>query len=155
MRHNLALGLPQGFFVPPGRPDAAWLDGLGTTPADAEPHLRAQAWSASSMWAANAATVSPAPDSADGRCHLTVANLVTMPHRSHEWRGTLAQLRLAFADPAFAVHGPVPAPFGDEGAAKHMRLCAGQAEPGGEIFVYGRSEEQTAELQSLMRISYA
>src|SRR3546814_12152269 len=53
MRHNLALGLPQGFFVPPGRPDAAWLDGLGTTPADAEPHLRAQAWSASSMWAAN------------------------------------------------------------------------------------------------------
>src|SRR3546814_5352624 len=94
MRHNLALGLPQGFFVPPGRPDAAWLDGLGTTPADAEPHLRAQAWSASSMWAANAATVSPAPDSADGRCHLTVANLVTMPHRSHEWRGTVAQLRL-------------------------------------------------------------
>src|SRR3546814_9273580 len=89
------------------------------------------------MWAANAATVSPAPDSADGRCHLTVANLVTMPHRSHEWRGTLAQLRLAFADPAFAVHGPVPAPFGDEGAANHMRLCAGHDEPGVEIFVYG------------------
>ena len=61
------------------------------------------------MWAANAATVSPAPDTADGRCHLTVANLVTMPHRSHEWPDTLAQLRLAFADPAFAVHGPVPA----------------------------------------------
>src|SRR3546814_11492612 len=75
------------------------------------------------MWAANAATVSPAPDSADGRCHLTVANLVTMPHRSHEWPDTLAQLRLAFADPAFAVHGPVPPPFGDEGAANHMRLA--------------------------------
>src|SRR3546814_11659875 len=60
-----------------------------------------------------------------------------MPHRSHEWRGTLAQLRLAFADPAFAVHGPVPAPFGDEGAANHMRLCAGHDEPGVEIFVYG------------------
>src|SRR3546814_4307979 len=91
----------------------------------------------SMMWAANASTVSPPPDSADGRCHLTVANLGTMPHRGHEWRGTLAQLRLAFADPAFAVHGPVPAPFGDEGAANHMRLCAGHDEPGVEIFVYG------------------
>ncbi len=137
MRHNLALGLPQGFFVPLDRPDATWLETLGTTLDAAEPHLRAQAWSASSMWAANAATVSPAPDSADGRCHLTVANLVTMPHRSHEWQGTLAQLRLAFADSAFSVHGPVPAPFGDEGAANHMRLCDGHDAAGVEIFVYG------------------
>src|SRR5436305_2780277 len=91
------------------------------------------------MWAANAATVSPAPDTADGRCHLTVANLATMPHRSHEWPGTLAQLRLAFADPAFAVHAPVPPPFGDEGAANHMRLCAGHGAPGVEVFVYGVS----------------
>lgn len=137
MRHNLALGLPQGFFLPLDRPDATWLETLATTPDAAEPHLRAQAWSASSMWAANAATVSPAPDSGDGKCHLTVANLVTMPHRSHEWPGTLAQLRLAFADPAFAVHGPVPAPFGDEGAANHMRLCSGHDAEGVEIFVYG------------------
>src|SRR3546814_5531624 len=55
MRRNLALGLPQGFFVPLDRPDAAWLETLGTTLDAAEPHLRAQAWSASSMWAANAA----------------------------------------------------------------------------------------------------
>jgi succinylarginine dihydrolase len=137
MRHNIALGLPQGFFMPLDRPDAPWLETLGTSLDAAEPHLRAQAWSASSMWAANAATVSPAPDSADGKCHLTVANLVTMPHRSHEWQGTLAQLRLAFADPAFAVHGPVPAPFGDEGAANHMRLCDGHGAAGVEIFVYG------------------
>lgn len=137
MRHNLALGLPQGFFMPLDRPDAPWLATLGTTPDDAEGHLRAQAWSASSMWAANAATVSPAPDSADGQCHLTVANLVTMPHRSHEWPGTLAQLRLAFAHPAFAVHAPIPAPFGDEGAANHMRLCSGHDGAGVEIFVYG------------------
>lgn len=139
MRHNLALGLAQGFFMPLDRPDAAWLAMLGTTLDGAEAHLRAQAWSASSMWAANAATISPAPDSSDGKCHLTVANLVTMPHRSHEWAGTLAQLRLAFADPAFAVHGPVPPPFGDEGAANHMRLCTGHGAPGVEIFVYGLS----------------
>lgn len=137
MRHNLSLGLPQGFFAPLDRPDAAWLATLGTTPDAAEPHLRAQAWSASAMWAANAATVSPAPDCANGKCHLTVANLVTMPHRSHEWQGTLAQLRLAFAHPDFAVHAPVPAPFGDEGAANHMRLCAAHDAPGVEIFVYG------------------
>ncbi|KTE22505.1 succinylarginine dihydrolase [Sphingopyxis sp. H050] len=139
MRHNIALGLPQGFFMPLDRPDVPWLETLGASLDTAEAHLRAQAWSASSMWAANAATVSPAPDSADGKCHLTVANLVTMPHRSHEWQGTLAQLRLAFADPAFAVHGPVPAPFGDEGAANHMRLCDGHGSPGVEIFVYGLS----------------
>lgn len=137
MRHNLALGLRQGFFMPLDRPDAPWLAALGTTLDNAEGHLRAQAWSASSMWAANAATVSPAPDTADGKCHLTVANLVTMPHRSHEWPGTLAQLRLAFAHPAFAVHAPIPAPFGDEGAANHMRLCNGHDAAGVEIFVYG------------------
>jgi len=137
MRHNLALGLAQGFFMPLERPDVPWLGALGTTLEEAEPHLRAQAWSASSMWAANAATVSPAPDSSDGKCHLTVANLVTMPHRSHEWPGTLRQLRLAFASPAFQVHPPVPAPFGDEGAANHMRLCDGHDAAGVEIFVYG------------------
>jgi succinylarginine dihydrolase len=42
-----------------------------------------------------------------------------------------------FAHPAFAVHPPIPAPFGDEGAANHMRLCAGHHAPGIEIFVYG------------------
>ncbi len=137
MRANLALGLHQGILIPHARPDHRWLNSLSTGYADAPAHLRAQALSASAMWAANAATVSPAADCGDGRCHLTVANLVTMPHRSHEWPGTLAQLRLAFADPAFAVHGPVPAPFGDEGAANHMRLCDTHDMPGVEIFVYG------------------
>ena len=130
MRANLALGLTQGIFLPHARPDRAWLDALGCRPETASPELLANALSASSMWAANAATVSPATDTVDGKCHLSVANLVTMPHRSHEWQGTLAQLRLAFADPAFSVHGPVPAPFGDEGAANHMRLCETLDAPG-------------------------
>ncbi|MBV8972445.1 MAG: N-succinylarginine dihydrolase, partial [Sphingomonadaceae bacterium] len=92
--------------------------------------------SASPMWTANAATVSPAADTADGRCHLTVANLSAMPHRSHEAAATLAQLRLAFADPAFAVHAAVPT-FGDEGAANHMRVAPERGAPGVEVFVYG------------------
>lgn len=139
MRANLRLGLAQGLFLPQCRPDRAWLETLGTTPEAADPALLANALSASSMWAANAATVSPAPDTRDGKCHLSVANLVTMPHRSHEWQGTLAQLKLAFANPVFAVHGPIPAPFGDEGAANHMRLCAHHDAPGVEVFVYGVS----------------
>ena len=139
MRANLALGLTQGILLPHARPDHRWLETLALGYADAPARLRAQALSASAMWAANAATVSPAPDTADGRCHLTVANLVTMPHRSHEWPETLAQLRLAFADARFAVHGPVPAPFGDEGAANHMRLSVTHDAPGIELFVYGVS----------------
>jgi succinylarginine dihydrolase len=139
MRANLALGLVQGILLPHPRPDHGWLASLATDYATAPAHLQAQAMSASAMWAANAATVSPAADTADGRCHLSVANLVTMPHRSHEWPATLAQLRLAFTHPGFTVHDPVAAPFGDEGAANHMRLCDGHDAPGIEIFVYGRS----------------
>ena len=138
MRANLAVGLVQGVLPPQRRPDERWLASLGTDYAAAPPHLRAQALSASAMWAANAATVSPAPDTADGRCHLTVANLVTMPHRSHEWPETLAWLKLAFADAAFAVHPPVPPPFGDEGAANHMRLAPHHAAAGIELFVFGK-----------------
>jgi len=137
MRANLQRGLVQGLFVPPPRPATRWLDALGTSIERADPAIAANAMSASAMWAANAATVSPAPDTGDGKCHLTVANLRTMPHRSHEWPDTLAQLELAFANSAFAVHGPVPAAFGDEGAANHMRLTPAHGEPGVEVFVYG------------------
>lgn len=138
MRANLALGLAQGFFVPLPRPNKAWLEALAADETT-DAALVAGAWSASAMWTANAATVSPAPDTADGRCHLTVANLVTMPHRAHEWPDTLKQLRLAFADEAhFAVHDPVPPCFGDEGAANHMRLATAHGDRGLEIFVYGK-----------------
>ncbi|WP_447415028.1 N-succinylarginine dihydrolase, partial [Clostridium perfringens] len=67
MRANLALGLTQGVLLPHRRADHDWLARLGTHYPDAPPLLRAQAMSASAMWAANAATVSPAPDTADGR----------------------------------------------------------------------------------------
>src|SRR5204863_8110174 len=132
-------GVAHGIFLPQPRPNRAWLSERGTGICEAEPGLAANAVSASAMWAANAATVSPAPDTADGKCHLTVANLRTMPHRSHEWPETLAQLDLAFGRDAFRLHGPVPAAFGDEGAANHMRLAPSHGEPGVEVFVYGVS----------------
>ena len=137
MRANISLGLAQGIFLPHARPDRHWLAELGTTIEGADATLAANAMSASAMWAANAATISPAPDTSDGKCHLTVANLKTMPHRSHEWRGTLAQLELAFASREFAVHPPIPPAFGDEGAANHMRLAPCHDAPGLEVFVYG------------------
>ncbi|RNJ63496.1 MAG: N-succinylarginine dihydrolase [Porphyrobacter sp. IPPAS B-1204] len=139
MRGNLARLGVQGFLLPLPRPNSALLDALAlddTTP----PQLRAAAWSASSMWTANAATVSPAPDTADGRCHLTPANLVTMLHRAQEWPDTKRQLAIAFGDARhFAIHDAVPPSFGDEGAANHMRLCESHDAPGVEVFVYGRT----------------
>ena len=146
MRFAMSLGLTQGFLLPLERPNTAWLRTLGFSGSDAQvcaaahtadPRLFAQACSASSMWTANAGTVSPASDCGDGRTHVSTANLSRMTHRSLEHAETEAQLRLAFADPAFAVHAAVPATFGDEGAANHMRLTARHGEPGLEVCVYG------------------
>nr|WP_192895951.1 N-succinylarginine dihydrolase [Parerythrobacter lutipelagi] len=138
MRGNMARGLAQGFLLPLLRPNEETLRRLAVNPAE-DRALLAAAWSASSMWTANAATVSPAPDTADGKCHLTPANLVTMVHRAQEWRDTKAQLDIAFGNSDhFTVHDAVPPSFGDEGAANHMRLCEGHGSAGVEVFVYGR-----------------
>ncbi|MBX7514746.1 N-succinylarginine dihydrolase [Qipengyuania sp. GH38] len=137
MRSNMELGLAQGFLLPLPRPNLGLIRDLALD-ADAPRQLIAAAWSASSMWTANAATVSPAPDTADGRCHLTPANLVTMAHRAQEWRDTKAQLDIAFGDTQhFAVHDAILPTFGDEGAANHMRFCEGHGAEGVEVFVYG------------------
>ncbi|PNQ75866.1 succinylarginine dihydrolase [Erythrobacter sp. SAORIC-644] len=138
MRGNMERGLAQGFLLPLPRPNFGLLRDLAVGD-DTNPALVAAAWSASSMWTANAATVSPAPDTGDGRCHLTPANLVTMLHRGQEWRDTQAQLKIAFGDQRhFAVHDAVPSSFRDEGAANHMRFCDSHDAPGVEVFVYGR-----------------
>lgn len=139
MRGNLARLGVQGFLLPLPRPNLALLGALALDGSEA-PQLRAAAWSASSMWTANAATVSPAPDTADGRCHLTPANLVTMLHRAQEWPDTRRQLEVAFGDARhFAIHNAVPPTFGDEGAANHMRFCESHDAPGVEVFVYGKA----------------
>jgi len=139
MRGNLARFGHQGFFLPLPRPNFALLDGLGLNIESDTPALVAAAFSASSMWTANAATVSPSPDTDDGRCHFTPANLVTMLHRGQEWPDTKRQLDLAFANTAhFAVHDAITPSFGDEGAANHMRLCESHGASGVEVFVYGR-----------------
>jgi succinylarginine dihydrolase len=147
MRALMDLGLPQGFFPPQERPDTDFLRSLGfagtydavcATAWAADPALFRNAISASSMWTANAATVSPAPDTADGRCHLSVANLSSMLHRSIEHRQTEKMLRSIFADGRhFVVHAALPPRLGDEGAANHMRMSGGHGNAALEIFVYG------------------
>jgi len=150
MRRLLEFGLVQGLLPPQERPALWRLRELGFAGTDeavlaaawaTDPALVARVASASSMWAANAATVCPSPDTADGRVHLTPANLVTMPHRALEPGETARALATALPDPArFAHHPPLPAhlDYADEGAANHLRLTAEHGAPGVEIFVYGR-----------------
>lgn len=152
MRRLMAMGMTQGFFMPQLRPNVAALRALGFTGDDeavcaaawrADQRLFVNCASASAMWAANAATVSPAPDTQDGRCHLTVANLSTMLHRSFEHDATYAQLASIFPDRThIALHPALPARLGDEGAANHMRMAARHDRPGIEIFVYGSAAHQ-------------
>lgn len=149
MKRLMDLGLPQGVLPPQERPFVPALRALGFDGSDAavcaaawaaDPALFRNAFAASAMWTANAATVSPKADTADGRVHLTVANLASMAHRSLEAPETEQWLRLAFSDEThFCVHGPLRfgVHFGDEGAANHMRLAATHGAPGVEVFVYG------------------
>jgi succinylarginine dihydrolase len=151
MNRLRALGLAQGVLPPQERPAIGWLRtalslsgddrAVWTQAWEASPHITRAAAAASSMWAANAATISPSADSDDARLHATVANLQTMLHRSIEAPSTERALRrLMTNEKHFAVHAALPAneALSDEGAANHMRLCAEPGAPGVEIFVYGR-----------------
>ena len=145
------LGVPQAVLPPQERPDVEALRRLGFAGTDAQvlerarredPALLAACSSSSGMWAANAATVSPGSDTADGRVHFTPANLVSQFHRSLEPQTTANALRAIFADEQhFAHHPALPASeaFADEGAANHIRLCPAYDQRGLEVFVYGRS----------------
>ncbi len=149
MKFLFDLGLKQAVFPPQERPDIVTLRRLGFSGPDPEvlrqardhdPHLLEACSSASSMWMANAATVSPSTDTADHRVHFTPANLVTQFHRSIEPDMTATLLKAIFSDKTrFAHHSPLPrgSHFRDEGAANHIRLCRTHAEPGVELFVYG------------------
>jgi len=156
MKYLADLGLKQAVLPPQERPDLATLRRLGFTGNDADvlrqahqhdPRLLAAVYSASSMWAANAATVSPSSDATNRRVHFTPANLVTQFHRSLEPPLTAAILRTIFPDESvFAHHEPLPAGtwYADEGAANHTRLCDDYAGPGVQIFAYGRNVSEPA-----------
>ncbi|MFT2097428.1 N-succinylarginine dihydrolase [Marinomonas sp. 2405UD66-6] len=143
------MGFVQGVLAPHERPHMPTLRKLGFTGSDADvlqkvakqaPKLLAAVSSASCMWTANAATVSPSGDTSDGRVHFTPANLASKFHRSIEHETTGAILQATFNDEAhFAHHPALPSieSFGDEGAANHTRFCDQYGEQGIEFFVYG------------------
>ena len=155
MRALAARGFAQALLPPQQRPNFRLLRSIGFTGTDAQvieraareaPVVLSCAYSASPMWTANAATVSPSADTADGRTHFTVANLNNKLHRSFEHTQTARTLRAIFNhDRHFAVHDALPGTpaFGDEGAANHTRLCRAHGAPGVEMFVYGRVEFDT------------
>lgn len=144
------LGLPQFVLPPHERPNIPFLRDLGFSGSDAQvlerawkdaPSFAAAACSASPMWAANAATVTPSADAADGRVHFTPANLITNLHRSLEHDQTRRALDALFPDAGrFAVHDALPsvAHLADEGAANHVRLCRDHGEAGVNLMVWGR-----------------
>lgn len=144
------LGFKQAVLPPQERPHIGVLRQLGFTGTDAAviqkaakqaPQLLSAVSSASSMWTANAATVSPSADTADQKVHFTVANLNNKFHRSIEAETTGHVLQSIFHDTQhFAHHAALPqqALMGDEGAANHNRLCSTYGDAGVEVFVYGQ-----------------
>jgi succinylarginine dihydrolase len=144
------MGMIQGILAPQERPDIYALRRLGFTGTDADvmqkayhqaPQVFLACCSASSMWTANAATVSPSADTADTKVHFTPANLTNKFHRSLEPEITGKILKAVFPDEAYFAHHqhlPDNDHFGDEGAANHTRLCHEYGEPGVELFVYGK-----------------
>lgn len=144
------LGMVQGVLAPQERPDVYTLRRLGFSGSDAQvitnaakqaPAVFKAVCSASSMWTANAATISPSADTADGKIHFTPANLTNKFHRSLEPVTTGNILQAMFRNPEhFAHHTHLPDNdhFGDEGAANHTRLCSAYGKRGVELFVFGR-----------------
>ncbi|MBD64934.1 MAG: N-succinylarginine dihydrolase [Halobacteriovoraceae bacterium] len=144
------LGLVQGVLAPHMRPDLITLKRLGFTgkPSDIiekaykrAPEILAACYSCSPMWTANAATISPSPDTHDQKVHITPANLNNKFHRSIEPAMTAEILKKTFSDPNYFVHHqhlPEGGHFGDEGAANHTRFCTEYGDQGLEFFVFGK-----------------
>lgn len=144
------LGLKQAVLPPQPRPDLKFLKSLGFTGSNEQiltqalkqvPRLFSASYSASSMWTANAATVSPSLDTYDNRLHFTPANLAYNIHRSIEAETTYKIFTRIFNDQKyFAVHKYLmhSQELGDEGAANHTRFCTDYSSKGVGLFVYGR-----------------
>jgi succinylarginine dihydrolase len=160
MRACLDLGLAQGIFLPHYRPAWFLLQALGFNGdeqkgleklATEDEHLFSAVFSASSMWAANAATVTPSTDTIDQRCHLTAANLSRNLHRAIEADFTYQQLQRMFDDTFVTAHPPIPfgTHFSDEGAANHTRLTSKAGERAFHVFVFGKAGEHYPARQSV------
>ncbi|KGP63613.1 N-succinylarginine dihydrolase [Legionella norrlandica] len=150
MRKLYNMGLKQGVMPPHQRPNLHLLHQLGFkgTPGEqinkaykAAPELLSACYSASSMWTANAATVSASTDTEDNKVHFTTANLISNLHRHQEADFSQKLLQFIFSNSDYFNHHPIlprSTCTSDEGAANHNRLCQNHALPGINLFVYGK-----------------
>jgi succinylarginine dihydrolase len=150
MRFLHRLGLKQALLPPHARPNLMLFRQLGfhgslaqqlNQAKRASPGILTACYSASSMWTANAATITPSTDTADGLVHFTAANLVSQLHRHQEADFSHKLLQSIFSDQRyFKHHSVLPQTYtlGDEGAANHNRLCEHHGSLGLHLFVYGR-----------------
>jgi succinylarginine dihydrolase len=145
------LGIKEAIIPPQIRPEMNIVKMLGYqgSRADQLKKLREEdpktfkaIFSSAFMWTANAAMISPSPDTKDHRLHLTPANLNSNFHRSLEAQPTYKYFRNIFQTNDFKLHSPLSSLILDEGAANHTRLCKAYGEPGIEFFVYGYSNKK-------------
>ncbi|ASQ46082.1 N-succinylarginine dihydrolase [Legionella clemsonensis] len=163
MRLLHKLGLKQAVLPPHQRPNLQLLYQLGfsgnaaqqiTKAHQTAPELLSACYSASSMWTANAATVSASLDTSDSRVHFTAANLIGNLHRHQEADFSSDLLKYLFANEQYFQHHPLlPRSYttGDEGAANHNRLCKSHNNPGITLFVYGKKGLTKTTLEGPMR----
>ena len=155
MKLLMELGFPQGVLLPHERPHIDFLKSNGfsgnneeviSAALKASPLLLNQSYSASAMWAANAATFSPSIDSLDSIAHITPANLHSMIHRRIESNFTFEQLKIIFNKSHFKIHNPIESSdiLTDEGAANHLRIANSHLEKGYQLFIYGKNSSQNS-----------
>ena len=151
MKFVAGLGVGQAVLPPQPRPSLRALRMLGFSGTDEEVIVRAAkendqllrlCSSAAAMWTANAATCAPSEDTADGRMHLTPANLQQMFHRAIEAETTHSVMRAIFADERrFAVHAPLPG--GGQFGGKNASFDGGRERSGGEDGSFDTGGEQS------------
>lgn len=146
MKFLYDLGLKQAILPPQVRPHLEILklrgfegksDEMLKAAYETDIELFKAVCSSSSMWTANAATISPSLDSADSKLHITPANLSTKFHRSIEAHATGKALRQIL--PNASHHASLVSTLSDEGAANHIRFAPKHGAPGIQLFVYGYS----------------
>ena len=149
MKFLADLGVKQAVLPPHERPFIPALRLLGftgtyelilKTALQKTPKILHAVGSASAMWTANAATISPSIDSVDQHVHFTPANLSSKFHRSIEYQTTSRILKAIFKSTIHFTHHDVLIPgtsFTDEGAANHCRFSQSYGGIGIQLFIYG------------------
>ena len=139
------MGFKQGVLAPQERPDGRAPPSFSGSDADVIQRAAKEAMpllvatcSASSMWVANAATVSPSADTADGRVHFTAANLIANTTAASSTRPPVAcwPRCSTTSNASPTTRRCLPWRSSVTRAANHTRFCRAYGEAGVEFFVW-------------------